>query len=384
MSGSAIIAVAIYEQGCGTRHGGRILRRPLSLENPLPSLVPKTRFPVAHLLCFGWMPSPLRAFAYRTLLGYRIGKGVRFGLGSAVVARTVEIADHAEIGMFAVVQGRTVTIGRHSSVGMMSYVSCERIEIGEDARIREQVFVGGPSLPESLFKLGDRTIVLQNTNINPTKPVIIGNDTGIGGHCLIFSHGAWLNQLDGYPATYEPVTIGDSVWLPWRVFVMPGTRIGDGSVIGANSLVSGTIPPRSLAVGTPAKVIRSAPEFPKTPDAEARAAMVQTMLDEFERYLAYESVTVTPGPVRAYRSAVGTFRLHRVTPTITALPSSLRRGDTVLAERALTTDEHRTLRAAGAHWLDVAGRTRSELGSPLTEELALFLGRYGIRLPRER
>ena len=330
------------------------------------------------------MPSPLRALAYRVLLGYRIGRGVRFGLFSAVVAREVSIADHAEIGMFAVIQGRSVTIGRHSSVGMMSYVSCERIEIGEDARIREQVFVGGPSLPESRFTLGDRTIVLQNTNINPTKPVTIGNDTGIGGHCLIFSHGAWLNQLDGYPATYEPVTIGDSVWLPWRVFVMPGATIGDGSVIGANSLVSGTIPPRSLAVGTPAKVIRSAPDFPRTPDAAARASMVQAMLDEFERYLAYESVSVTAGDVRVYRSAAGTFRLHRLAPGTEALPSSLQRGDTILAERALTPSEHSTLDRAGVFWLDVAGRTRSERGSPLAEELALFLGRYGIRLPRER
>jgi acetyltransferase-like isoleucine patch superfamily enzyme len=330
------------------------------------------------------MPSPLRAFAYRTLLGYRIGKGVKFGIGSAVVARQVDIADHAEIGMFAVVQGRSVTVGRHSSIGMMSYVSCERIEIGEDARIREQVFVGGPSLPESRFKLGDRTIVLQNTNINPTKPVIIGDDTGIGGHCLIFSHGAWLNQLDGYPATYEPVTIGNSVWLPWRVFVMPGSNIGDGSVIGANSLVSGTIPPFSLAVGTPAKVIRSAPDFPRTPDAGARAAMVQAMLDEFERYLAYESVTVTAGEVREYRSAAGTFRLHRLAAHATALPTALRRGDTVLSERVLSVDDLRSLRSSGVFWLDVAGRTRSERGSPLTEELALFLGRYGIRLPRDR
>src|SRR2546425_2850932 len=44
-------------------------------------------------------------------------------------------------------------------------------------------------------------------------------------------------------------TLGKSVWLPWRVSVMPGTTIGDGTVIGANSVVSGTIPPNCLAVG---------------------------------------------------------------------------------------------------------------------------------------
>src|SRR5438876_358384 len=202
-------------------------------------LVPKDRIPWRHLALFGWLPSLLKVFAYRVLLGYRIGRGVRFSFGGIVVGKSVEIGDHVEIGFLAVVQGKTIKIGRYSSVGMMSYLSCEAIEMGEDAKIREQVYVGGPQLPESRFALGSRTIILQLTSINPTKPVIIGDDTGIGGHCLIFTHGAWLSALDGYPVNYEPVTLGKSVWLPWRVFVMPGSTIGDGPVIGANSLVSG-------------------------------------------------------------------------------------------------------------------------------------------------
>src|SRR3954471_18006682 len=265
------------------------------------SLIPKDRIPLKHLLLFGWLPSPLKRLAYRWFLGYRIGKGVKFSFGGVVVGKSVDLGDHVEIGLLAVVQGRTITIGRHSSVGTMSYVSCETIVIGEDAKIREQVYVGGPQLPESRFELGNRTIVLQLAFINPTKPVVIGDDTGIGGHCLIFTHGVWLNALDGYPVTYEPVTLGKSVWLPWRVFVMPGTTIGDGTVIGANSLVSGNIPPSSLAVGSPAKVIRSAPDFPRVPTGEQRAAIVAEMVAEFDRYVSYEHATVeVRGQLRAY------------------------------------------------------------------------------------
>src|SRR6266581_512649 len=139
-----------------------------------------------------------------------IGKGVRFSFGGIVVGKSVELGDHVEIGLLAIVQGRTISIGRHSSVGTMSYVSCETIRIGEDAKIREQVYVGGPQLPESRFELGSRTIILQLAFINPTKPVVIGDDTGIGGHCLIFTHGVWLNALDGYPVNYEAVTLGKS------------------------------------------------------------------------------------------------------------------------------------------------------------------------------
>ena len=346
-------------------------------------MIRSKRLPLGHLLAFGWMPSAMKAWAYRAMLGYRVGRGVKFALGSAVVGREVDIADHVEIGLLAVVMGRSIRIGRHSSVGTMSYVACERIEIGEDARIREQVYVGGPQLPESAFILGSRTIVLQMAFINPTKPVTIGDDTGIGGHCLIFTHGAWLNQLDGYPVTYEPVTLGKSVWLPWRVFLMPGTTIGDGSVIGANSLVSGTIPPNSLAVGSPARVIRSAPDFPRKPSEEDRARMIGDMLSEFDRYVTYNDTRIEArGSSRRYAAAGGrgSWTLH-VRGAADALPS-LASGDTLLTDVALSDGERTQLRQRGVYWLDLRGKSRSEGGSPLTEELASFLGRYGIRLPR--
>jgi acetyltransferase-like isoleucine patch superfamily enzyme len=349
------------------------------------TLIPSSRLPLAHLALFGWMPSALKVFAYRTLLGYKIGRHVKIAFGGVVVGREVSLADHVEIGLLAIVQGRSITIGQHSSVGTMSYVSCERIEIGEDARIREQVYVGGPTLPESRFVLGSRTIVLQLANINATKPVIIGDDTGIGGHCLIFTHGAWLNVLDGYQATYEPVTLGKSVWLPWRVFVMPGSTIGDGSVIGANSLVAGNIPPCSLAVGTPAKVIRSAPAFPRTVTADEKAALVKTIVSEFDRFAEYKEVKIADAaPFRTYARNGKPWRLlwmHAGEKTQAAALAAV--GDTVLSEVPLDAETRRALRQRGAYWLDLAGRTRSPTGSPLTEELALFLGRYGIRLPRD-
>src|SRR4051812_37352619 len=298
-------------------------------------MIRKKRLPIGHLALYGWLPSPIKVWAYRTFRGYRIGKGVKLAFGGIVVGDEVELADHVEIGLLAMVMGRSIRIGRHSSVGTMSYVACERIQIGEDARIREQVFVGGPQLPESSFTLGSRTIILQLASINPTKPVVIGDDTGIGGHCLIFTHGAWLNALDGYPVTYEPVTLGRSVWLPWRVFLMPGTTIGDGSVIGANSLVSGTIPPYSLAVGSPAKVIRSAPDFPRKISEEERHTLVNEMLSEFDRFIEYNEVLIARSDgVATYRIGSEAHRLFRVRDG--AVPvGSLARGDTVFSEVAL-------------------------------------------------
>jgi hypothetical protein len=166
------------------------------------------------------------------------------------------------------------------------------------------------------------------------------------------------------------------------VFVMPGSTIGDGTVIGANSLVSGKIPPKSLAVGSPAKVIRSAPDFPKELSDSERAALVATIMAEFDRFVQHSGVTVEPGtPVREYRYGRKLWRLLWVRGK--AAISSPARGDTVLSETALSTESRVDFTKRGVSWLDLGGRTRSEGGSPLTEELALFLGRYGIRLARE-
>lgn len=54
----------------------------------------------------------------------------------------------------------------------------------------------------------------------------------------------------------KPIEIGNDVWLSSGVIVCGGSKIGDGAVIGAGSVVMGEIPPNVFAAGTPAKVIR--------------------------------------------------------------------------------------------------------------------------------
>lgn len=55
----------------------------------------------------------------------------------------------------------------------------------------------------------------------------------------------------------EPITIGDNVWLGAGVIVLPGVGIGDDSVIGAGSVVTRDIPAGVVAVGNPARVVRT-------------------------------------------------------------------------------------------------------------------------------
>ena len=55
----------------------------------------------------------------------------------------------------------------------------------------------------------------------------------------------------------QPITLGDKCWLGAGVIVCPGVTIGEGAVIGAGSVVTRDIPPYSVAVGNPCRVIRS-------------------------------------------------------------------------------------------------------------------------------
>ncbi|MGZ3931235.1 MAG: hypothetical protein ACXVP0_07720, partial [Bacteroidia bacterium] len=177
------------------------------------TLIKKTRFPMKHLFSIGILPSVLKVPLYR-MKGYKIGKGVKIGIGSVVIGKDVEIGDHSKIGFFTVIKAKTIKIGRFVNIGATTFIDTGRFEIGDDSKINEQVFVGGIKTPSSALVLGKRTVIMQMSFINPTLPITVGDDSGIGGHCLLFTHGSWLNELEGFPVTFAPITLGKKVWLP--------------------------------------------------------------------------------------------------------------------------------------------------------------------------
>lgn len=110
------------------------------------------------------------------------------------------------------------------------------------------VFEGGRLI------LGDNSFINSDCKIRCHKEIKIGNDCAISHDFTIMdSDGHYLN---GEKHTCETV-IEDKVWIGTRVTILSGARIGTGSVIAAGSVVTGEIPPYSLAAGVPAKVVRS-------------------------------------------------------------------------------------------------------------------------------
>ena len=98
------------------------------------------------------------------------------------------------------------------------------------------------------------------TSVTIGDRVLLGSDviiTDSDGHSLAPEERRYGGFPDGAPN--NAVVIGDDVFIGARSMVMKGANIGAGSVIGAASLVLGTIPPNSIAAGTPAKVLGKVP-----------------------------------------------------------------------------------------------------------------------------
>lgn len=353
-------------------------------------ILKKSRVPILAILSIGLLPGPLKKLVYR-LLGYRLGRRVRIGFGSVVCGDDVTIGDGAEISFFTIVRGRKIRIGPYAKIASLTFLDTPIIEIGDDAKINEQVFVGGLQDPDSRFVLGKRSQVFQLSYINPAKSVVIGDDTAIGGHSLIFGHASWMSELDGYPVTFAPIEIGNEVALSWRVFVLPGTKIGDGTLIAADSLVKETIPPRSLAAGFPARVIGKPPFFPKKVSEARKEALLRRIVDDMLVYLKKGGVEcrneggivevtpprrmlVRPRPLRllAKFDGFGEGFARRV-------PESV---DVFLSLHKVPDDVRSYLADRKVMWIDVEARERTEFGNDLGEEVALYLRRYGIRLAR--
>lgn len=107
----------------------------------------------------------------------------------------------------------------------------------------------------------------RNTSIQHFSAIYGLGDTEIGDNVLIASHCAIAVAQHKFDKSNIPIyeqgtvdldtRIGSNVWIGAHVVVFAGVSIGDGSVIGAGAVVNQDIPPNSIAVGMPARVIRA-------------------------------------------------------------------------------------------------------------------------------
>lgn len=143
--------------------------------------------------------------------------------------------------------------------GDLKVVNCGTLRIGERVRIcsepvRSELGVSAGATMD----IGAHTFINYGCSIGATMHVKLGAHCNIGSHVTIMDndfHRLEPERRDEMPES-AAVILEDNVWVGVRAVILRGVTIGAGSVIAAGSVVVRDIPPRSLAGGVPAKVIR--------------------------------------------------------------------------------------------------------------------------------
>ena len=109
--------------------------------------------------------------------------------------------------------------------------------------------------------LGDRVFVNFGVTFLDIAEIRIGDDTLIGPSVSILTptHPTDPRARREKWEAAKPITIGNNVWLGGNVTICPGVTIGDDTVVGAGSVVVHDLPPRVVAVGNPAHVVKMLP-----------------------------------------------------------------------------------------------------------------------------
>lgn len=137
-------------------------------------------------------------------------------------------------------------------VGLLKKIG---MKIGENTRISMNVIIRNPANIE----IGHNVSIQENCFLSGYNRIKIGNDVSIahGVSVLTSSHETdGVGIIKNKKLLSEPVEIGNNVWIGMKSSVLMGVSIGDGSVIGAHSLVTKSIDSNAVAFGVPAKVVR--------------------------------------------------------------------------------------------------------------------------------
>lgn len=107
------------------------------------------------------------------------------------------------------------------------------------------------------LELGRGTFIARGVYLDPNHPwlITIGEDAGLSPGTIVMVHDASMKHHVGCTRIAR-VVIGNRVFVGAGAIILPGSKIGDDSIVGAGAVVRGEVPRGSLVVGNPAKVVQ--------------------------------------------------------------------------------------------------------------------------------
>ena len=118
-----------------------------------------------------------------------------------------------------------------------------------------------PDTKDCVISIGNHVHIGTNNIIGARKKIVLEENVLLGPHVMIGDHSHEYEDVE-LPIKFQAATPGGEVrierdcWIGANVFILPGVTIGRHAVIGANSVVNRDVPPFSVAVGAPARVVK--------------------------------------------------------------------------------------------------------------------------------
>jgi acetyltransferase-like isoleucine patch superfamily enzyme len=185
------------------------------------------------------MSHPAPAKNWRERLLYWCGRRLAQRHGNVTIPTSCRIHPGAKINPR---QG-TITFGENCLVGDGAIIQ-GNVQFGDNCSVQPYTILTG-----------------YGTVQDPSGLISIGNGVRIASHGMMIAANHNFSDVDktihSQGLTHAPITIEDDVWIGGRVNVTAGITISHGCVIGGGSVVTKSIPPMSIAVGAPAKVIKT-------------------------------------------------------------------------------------------------------------------------------
>lgn len=224
----------------------------------------QSKYRMRHNPLTRWLKALIRELMKEVSARDVIPKGIRIGEGCM-------IDPGAEFGgvLEGIQLGKKVTVSQHAH--LHCYDESSRLEIGDRGHIMPYAML--MTHPGGHIRLG------QNCSVNPFTILYghggleIGNDVRIAAHTVIvpanhvFSDPNVPIRLQGL--TKQGIVIGDDVWIGANCVILDGCHIGSGSVIAAGTVLSTSVPPRSVVAGVPGRVIKSRAHIDRNESAKA-------------------------------------------------------------------------------------------------------------------
>lgn len=178
-------------------------------------------------------------------------------------------------------RARCASVGRQFRVCRMPFVvGHARIHIGNQVNFFGQVdIMSGGIFDEPRLVLGDRVDIGHNVVFLVNKEIVIEDDVNVASGVRFMDSDAHpkdtaerIADLPPRPEEIKPVRIGRYAWIGQNSFILKGVTIGEGAIIGVNSVVVTDIPPYSVAMGNPARVVVKNAAVPIARDSAAGAS----------------------------------------------------------------------------------------------------------------